>query len=154
MSLTEKIVHLTLHATHCFGCFCLDGNRSHHPGKLHSKKFFLGRGQRNYDGIILILSEGDCPLDSRTPMTVKGTFLMRTIWPIGSITSEEIIDHGLSQQADLRGSVKSCWVKDRPDCNDHSRMERTSGVVPSASWTSSDFQRQFVLCPSGWELRI
>ncbi len=45
------------------------------------------------------------PLRSSTPITVKGTFLMRTIWPIGSASPNRFCAVVWPEQRDLRGAV-------------------------------------------------
>ena len=58
--------------------------------------------ERHQDHVVLVVSpSGSGPCVSSTPITVKGTRLMRMVWPTGSADAEELPRHGRAEQAHL-----------------------------------------------------
>ena len=74
-------------------------------GLLAPITFFLARGDRHQDHVVLILARRRCPLGASTPTTVNGTFLIRDDLPHRIRAVEQVVRHGLAQHGDFGGPV-------------------------------------------------
>ena len=86
------------------------------------------------------------PLRWRTPITPKGTFLIRITWPSGSLSPKRLPATVCPMSATLAAPSISSWLKRRPSATSHSRAEKNSPVTP---WT---LVAQFRLAYTIWAL--
>ena len=71
-----------------------------------------------------------CPLRSSSPITVKGTFLMRITWPSGSPSPNRLLATVWPRSATLLAPSISSRLKSRPSTTSHSRVVKYSSVTP------------------------
>src|SRR3990170_3671549 len=74
--------------------------------------------------------EGDWPFVSRTPSTVKGTFLILIVWPTGSWSPKRLSTTVRPRSATLVAPLTSCCVNGLPEERFQSRPLSMLGVVP------------------------
>jgi hypothetical protein len=70
------------------------------------------------------------PLRSSTPITPKGTFLIRMTWPSGSPSPKRLPTTVWPMSATLAAPSTSSWLKRRPSVTSHSRAMKNSPVTP------------------------
>ncbi len=101
------------------------------PCETLAPQFLLHRSIGHNDGVVLVLSGADWPFGASTPITRNIFLLIRMSRPTASSGSEELLTHGLSDQANVGATcTTSPFVNGSPSASSQRLISRNSGVTP------------------------